>query len=309
MKTPSNINSFGKIRINNERDRSIKIFLLIAFFVFICFSFKIIKAGTSENVSGWIWSDNIGWISLNNITDGSAVDYGVNIDPSTGIFSGYAWSDSVGWISFNRSDTGVPPEPPYNGGETFIACLDLSGGGQACDGVGPNKVSGWARIVNTGPGWDGWIKLRDDAVYTDGVLYDKQDGQLEGWAWSDDIGWISFNCDSDPSCSGSTYGAFANLNTPPVAAFHCDSSGCNCHPSGCGIPANLCSGYTKCTFVLVNDSADSDGQDDIASSTWTITGAISERLECNPIDPICDWPLQPYHVAGEYTAVLKVEDQ
>ena len=86
-------------------------------------------AATTDNVSGWAWSENIGWISFNcanydtcqggtddglactgsNCGDGACIntcdnfsDYGVNIDPSTGGFSGYAWSDNVGWISFNR---------------------------------------------------------------------------------------------------------------------------------------------------------------------------------------------------------------
>lgn len=54
------------------------------------------------NLSGWAWSDAIGWISFS----GSAPDYRVVIDPNTGIFSGWAWNDVIGWISFCGNTTG-----------------------------------------------------------------------------------------------------------------------------------------------------------------------------------------------------------
>lgn len=62
------------------------------------------------NLSGWAWSDTLGWISFdchNPATGGSAPNYSctqslyqVKIDTS-GQFSGWAWSDTAGWISFN----------------------------------------------------------------------------------------------------------------------------------------------------------------------------------------------------------------
>ena len=117
---------------------------------------KEAQTGASDNVSGWAWSDNIGWISFNNTTDGSGFNYGVNIN-NDGIFSGYAWSDNIGWISFNRTDTGAPPGSPDYG--TYLAQVDLENG----------QVSGWARALSYGGGWDGWIKLRDAnyGVYID----------------------------------------------------------------------------------------------------------------------------------------------
>src|SRR3989344_3175772 len=70
-----------------------------------------VQAASTDNVSGFVWSENIGWISLNSTRDGSATSYGVNISPmtGTGIFSGYAWSENIGWISFNQGQlTGCP---------------------------------------------------------------------------------------------------------------------------------------------------------------------------------------------------------
>ena len=139
---------------------------------------KEAQTGASDNVSGWAWSDNIGWISFNNTTDGSGFNYGVNIN-NDGIFSGYAWSDNIGWISFNRPDTGAPPGSPDYG--TYLAQVDLENG----------QVSGWARALSYGGGWDGWIKLRD-ANY--GVYIDIVTGNFHDWAWgSDVVGWVNFD--------------------------------------------------------------------------------------------------------------------
>jgi len=137
-----------------------------------------VKSGTDDNVSGWAWSENIGWISFNSTTGGGAVDYGVNI-LDTGIFSGISWSENIGWISFNRTDTGAPPAAPDYG--TYLAKVDL----------GTGDVSGWARALAYGDGWSGWIKLKGSNY---GVSIDRTSGDFSGWAWSDMvIGWISFN--------------------------------------------------------------------------------------------------------------------
>ncbi len=53
-------------------------------------------------LSGWAWSDEIGWVSFNCSDPGvcGTSDYKVQID-SEGNFSGWAWNDVTGWISFN----------------------------------------------------------------------------------------------------------------------------------------------------------------------------------------------------------------
>lgn len=136
------------------------------------------EAGASENVSGFAWSENVGWISLNSTSDGSATSYGVNISPltGTGIFSGYAWSENVGWITFNSGELSSCPSGTCN------AQVDWASG----------KVTGWARVLSqTG---DGWIKLSDDSI---GVWNGKgvkiTSGKFSGYAWgSDSVGWIDF---------------------------------------------------------------------------------------------------------------------
>lgn len=177
--------------------------ILVASFIYF-FQTKKIAAGTEHNVLGFAWSENIGWISFNSESDGSSVNYGVNIDTTTGKFSGYAWSEHLGWISFNRADTGDPPyDDPCPDG-TCIAKLE----NPANLGSSDVKVLGWARVLsvknnssNAG-GWDGWIRFdhgRDGEVYID------SNGDFHGWAWSDMVlGWLSFNS-SDPNAGGESY--------------------------------------------------------------------------------------------------------
>ena len=70
------------------------------------------KAGSVGNVSGYAWSPNIGWLSFNcDNNPPCAQNYGVSINPSTGLFSGYAWSPNIGWVSFNKTDLTGCPKP------------------------------------------------------------------------------------------------------------------------------------------------------------------------------------------------------
>ena len=139
---------------------------------------------TGDNVEGFAWSSNVGWISFNSTDCDSDCttaictsegapgcppagttfnDYGVKINSLTGNFSGYAWSSNVGWISFNRcgtdgncstvdGDTGTPPEPPFDGATGTIAQVNLD-----THSLNYGQVTGWAKILALGD--DGWIRL------------------------------------------------------------------------------------------------------------------------------------------------------
>lgn len=185
------------------------------------------------NVAGFAWSENIGWISFNSkncdtnnngfidtnaIVSGCGgnddattpvIPYGVNLDSGgTNNLSGYAWSDNVGWVSFNPADWGA-------------TCP--SGTCQPRYDSGTGELSGWARALANGGGWDGWIKLRKDPTDAGadyGVSLSGSD--FTGWAWgSDVVKWISFNsknCDTNSNgfidmgaCGGSD-----NASTPII---------------------------------------------------------------------------------------------
>ncbi len=203
--------------------------LCIAFVLAILFSYvgfipsfvgNQAEAGAGENVSGWAWSETIGWISLNNTTGGEAVSYGAHIDPMTGNMSGYAWSENVGWIKFNPA--GPFPSVPNYSAKLNPANGDASGWVRACAGAVNADCSGGTSLDSGG--WDGWIKLRKDAGDTGadyGVSLAIPAGEFHGWAWGGDvIGWVSFNCTEPGSCASSSYkvSTLPNIfNTPPQA--------------------------------------------------------------------------------------------
>jgi len=218
------------------------------------------ESALAQNVSGFAWSggatsnDGIGWISFNDISDGSGQTYGVSID-TAGNFSGNAWSENIGWISFNRTATNNPPFPPYDSGAPTdpIAKVNMTNG----------TVTGWARAIsgceqtpgvpvstcassNAGAaagGWDGWIKL--SAETTDPVQYGvtiNSAGQFSGYAWGGDVvGWVLF---SGTATDGSSYSVNANFpactiaNVPPASWGPCieEAGFCSSNPPGTSIP-------------------------------------------------------------------------
>ncbi len=148
------------------------------------------SASASHNVSGYAWSDNIGWVSFNcTNTSCASTDYGVNLDSTTGNLSGYAWSDNVGWISFNET-TGCP----------VGTCQPRLSGG---------ALLGWAKATAASGGWDGWISLSsaNGGGGTYGITLSGTSFQNYAWG-SDVIGWLQWN----PAFGGVTLGA----TQPPV---------------------------------------------------------------------------------------------
>ncbi len=169
-------------------------------------------AGTGNNVGGYSWSSNVGWVKLNNCTDPtnsatcSGSNFGVSFLPTApGTGSGYAWSSNIGWISFNNTSC------PSGGciGGTYIDWANTNGDGS-------HNVKGWARSCSvlassdcTGTtlksndvrgGWDGFIALSDPSGNSWGVRVGT-DNKITGFAWGGEVvGWVNFN-----SALGSTF--------------------------------------------------------------------------------------------------------
>lgn len=114
------------------------------------------KVDKTVYLKGWVWNDNIGWISLYCPGDGGTnrgipcgfVKYGVNIDPA-GDFFGYAWS-SIGWIRMNCKITPGFGDVDICGASNFKVSANAVGG-QTYRQTGPNNFA-WSDSV-------GWIKL------------------------------------------------------------------------------------------------------------------------------------------------------
>ncbi len=174
---------------------------------------KALAVPNSDNVSGYAWSENIGWISFNSKNcdrdgDGKAdakppapaacpasgtdvADYGVNIDSSGNFTSpSYAWSENIGWVSFNSADVaGCPSTPcaPHLNTATGV----VSGWALACSGTNGGNCTGGSRS----DGWDGWIHLAGRATDGPQTSYgvSVSGANLGGYAWgSDVVGWIHF---------------------------------------------------------------------------------------------------------------------
>lgn len=187
------------------------IFIILGSWSFcgVIFYSKPADAGMEHAVSGWAWSENIGWISFNNVSGGGGVDYGINIDSATGNLSGNAWSENLGWISFDRGQAGNPPSDPYKTGSGPIAKYDFLTG----------ELTGWMRVLANGGGWDGWIRFCDRNTThcsAGDQIARVVNGEFFGWAWSDSVvGWISFNCANQEVCGQSDYKALVRM--PPMA--------------------------------------------------------------------------------------------
>mgnify|MGYP001584455743 CR=1 FL=1 len=166
------------------------------------------EASTSDTLSGYAWSDNIGWVSF-NCTDTNSCgtsNYGVTVNAITGNFSGFAWSDNIGWVSFNQT-SGCP-----EGGCTTQPNVDKNTGAvigwaRACAGT----VNGDCTGASRSDGWDGWIKL--SGSWSPSVSF--SGNSASGYSFgSDVVGWLSW--------SGTGYGVVSNTplsNAPPTVTI------------------------------------------------------------------------------------------
>ena len=199
------------------------------------FQSQMVKSASNDNVSGYAWSSNIGWISF------GGDNYGVSVDED-GKLSGHAWSENIGWISFECDGCTAKIDKPKKLGKQDVAVLGL------------------ARALAYGGGWDGWIKFdhgKNDEVYID------EGGEFRGRAWgSDVIGWITFNFVDDSSSYSFTCGTEGgdtcqNNEFCPISGkilnvgSSCCSVGCVlklCEEQG----GDICQGAEVCTGVIIS---------------------------------------------------------
>ena len=108
----------------------------------------------------------------------------------------YAWNDQVGWIDF-----------AYPGGNVQVP-------------TGEGDLKGLAYVLSDSH----WISLNcistdscydavDNPAGIDYKVSSDADGILSEWAWSENFGWISFNCSNDNSCASSDYGVTVATST------------------------------------------------------------------------------------------------
>ena len=189
----------------------------IALFIALFVSFALFMRGMQTEaaagtpITGYAWSDTIGWLDLNcsNSNSCGANNFGYSV-AADGTISGYAWSDNIGWVSANSADlTGCPS-------------------GTCSARIASGALAGWLKALSGGSaqsgGWDGWISLSGSSPNygpTVGVS-----GTMSGYAWGDtNVGWLNFayasttfSADVCPNISG---------NQPTVPTGYISSGG-NC---------------------------------------------------------------------------------
>lgn len=142
---------------------------------------------------------------------------GVTNNIATSNSDRHAWNDVVGWIDFGPGDGEVEVADTQLKGYAEILqagflALDCatSPNGDICatssfkvSNDGSGNLSGWAWNDNFG-----WISFSGTAADSSsyGVIVNGSTGDFSGWAWNDVIGWISFNCANVlGTCSTSDY--------------------------------------------------------------------------------------------------------
>ncbi len=185
----------------------------------------VTKASSTDWFKGWVWSPNIGWVSLNAINTAAGTDFGLTINPSSGYsLTGWAWSENVGWICFgstcvNASNSALCPASwlSFLGTATPNAAMNRA--------VTPYELTGWARLSSQDFSTNsslttaercnqGWISLNCSNKASCGShgynvnVYSSNGYSLNGYAWSSTtpanyggLGWIRF----DPNYSVDEY--------------------------------------------------------------------------------------------------------
>ncbi len=194
-----------------------KFILILLFIIVLSTGFLYFQSITTKktqaavnvnyNLSGWLWSSNIGWVSL------GGSNYQVVVNSANGNLSGYAWSPNIGWIDFAPT-SGFPGSPNYSAKIDFLS----------------GAIFGWIKATQADPtngGWDGWIKMENTIVTYSG--YNNNYGKITGFAWGNlVIGWLEFynvaippliNCGFSANPSSISFGERSTLSwdCTPVA--------------------------------------------------------------------------------------------
>lgn len=259
-------------------------------------------------MTGYLWSDTIGWVDLNCINEGDcSPSFGITI-AADGTLAGYAWSEHVGWVSANATDLAGCPS------------------GTCRATLGTTALTGWLRVIAGGTsqsgGWDGFIALSGvSPAY--GVTYNSS-GVFGGYAWGDiNVGWVDFSrarstyntCAASYVCSGQTImQQDVSCNQTPVttctAPAFCSAGSSTClypvtGPNGPNgnlraVPSFVRSGATSRVYwdvinaascQVVGSNGDGGGGWNALSSgpTGIVTGPITDwttyTLTCMPLNP------------------------
>lgn len=158
----------------------------------------------------------------------------------------FAWDDLSGWWDFHSTDTVVVRGTKIDGyatstegfGYMSLDCATSPSGNICetstygiCNGPGPKQSDGTCPNANalgilTGYAWNdqiGWISfncVNHDGCDTSNYKVEiDADGNFFGYAWNDVSGWISFNCANHGGCSESNYKVVTEWRSEPITGY------------------------------------------------------------------------------------------
>jgi len=236
---------------------------------------------------------------------GGSADYGINI-ASDGLMSGYAWSENVGWISFNEPDLVGCPEGvctaqvdmtcpsgkcPVSGWARVLSAKD--------DPVNAGGWNGWIKLSGANYGW-----YIDAIGATAGDFHGYAFGDDAAVPDKAVVGWVSANCKeggatANDICAQSSYKLHTSVSFVPTANMACggtctggkcdavDGSTWEMYPPVGDCPTcmfsvtNISTGNVQCTkWELVGTAYNfaSDGKQNLTFQPNVPTGTYSLKL-------------------------------
>lgn len=215
--------------------------LFVSIFLYGSYHAPFAQAQALNPITGWAWSDTIGWLSFNCLTGSSSSgsvcasrNYGVSVNLDLTV-TGYAWSENIGWVKFGGL-SGFPGGVSSNTNAHF-AGNTLAGWVRACAGT----VSGDCISATRTDGWDGWIYLGSTGK-GDGVTTSPS-GNMSGFAWgSNVVGWLNFAyafADVLPPCASTTGNQCVSPTVSRYTDPYCAVTNTTC-PYGCQVSSGTC---------------------------------------------------------------------
>jgi len=171
-----------------------KRFIAILIIFIVLFFPILLMADNIDSTYKYSWGENVGWMNWKPSYGGT--DCGVTVYNKC--LTGYIWTENAGWIKVgdtscaggNCCQTGTT-----KGYENDANSTDNDGDGVADDwGVnndGLGNLSGYAWGENAG-----WINF--SSAYHQVVI--NSSGEFTGYAWGENIGWINMNCSNTLYC-------------------------------------------------------------------------------------------------------------
>ena len=143
----------------------------------------------------------------------------------------WAWNDITSWIDFGYAAGNVGVNDTklfgYASSPMGLIAFDCATtpNGNICAGPAGNwgvtntggTLRGWA--YSDSIGWISFDSVTAGSPVSYGVTIDAASGEFKGWAWNDVVGWISMNCSNAGTCNAVNYKVKTSWTTNPNSGW------------------------------------------------------------------------------------------